>query len=152
MRKSNDATPAPAFRILLIDDNRNGLLVRKSVLTEQGYSVTACGTPEDALVRFTEDRFDLVVTDYRMPRINGTELISRFREITPEMPMVLVSSVVDVIGLNEQNTGADAVVAKNSTEVQHMLLAVGRLLTRKTPKKPARGQASRSRARRVDSA
>ena len=143
MRKSNDATPTPnTFRILLIDDNRNGLLARKSVLTEQGYVVTACNLPEDAIKCFTHDCFDLVVTDYRMPQINGVQLILQLREIDAKVPIVLVSGMVDVLGLNEKNTGADAVIAKNSTEIQHMVRAVNRLLQRKITRKPVRAQSA----------
>lgn len=151
MRKSNEATPAPRSRILLIDDSRNGLLARKAILTEEGYSVTACSTPEEALQCFAESRFDLVVTDYRMPHIDGIELIARIRELNTDIPVVLVSGMVEVLGLNEKNTGADAVVAKSATEVQHMVRAVKRLLTRGTARKPVHRQGTR-RVTRVRSA
>ena len=67
------------FRILLVDDNRNGLLARKSVLEEHGYQVDAHSSPLDALAEFSEQSYDLVVTDYRMPRMNGAQLIAEIR-------------------------------------------------------------------------
>jgi CheY-like chemotaxis protein len=146
MRKSNDVPSAPAFRILLIDDNRNGLLARKSVLVEQGYSVTASNSPEEALEHFAESCFDLVITDYRMPRVNGLQVLARVREMNPKTPVILVSGMVDVLGLTEKNTGADAVVAKTSTEIQHMVRAVNRLLSNRATKKPPRKQAARKNA------
>jgi CheY-like chemotaxis protein len=143
----NEATHVEPFRILLIDDNRNGLLARKSVLTDQGYAVTTYSSPEDALEHLTSNKFDLIVTDYRMPRMNGVELIAHVRALTPTVPIVLVSGMVDVLGLNEKNTGADAVIAKNSSEVQHMIRTVKRLLHRKPPSKPMRTQATRKTTR-----
>ena len=122
------------------------------MLTGEGYAVTALQCPVAALEVFTADFFDLVVTDYRMPRMNGTDLIHKLREIRPSTPIVLVSGMVDVLGLNEQNTGADAVVAKSSLEVSHMVRAVSRLLGRQTPlRKPVRSQAARSSARKKSS-
>lgn len=136
--KMSSAVPTQAFRILLVDDNRNGLLARKCMLEEEGYSVDDCDTPECALLAFRSNRYDLVITDYRMPGMNGAELIATLRQAGAQMPIILLSGLVDVIGLNESNTGADAVISKNANEVQHVLRAVARLLRRPAPKKPVR--------------
>src|SRR4051794_18428242 len=127
MRKPREITPRLESRVLLVDDNRNGLLARKVVLEQEGYTVVSCNAPEEALRHFTEGVFDIVVTDYRMPKMNGIELIAEMRKVRAQVPVVLVSGMVDVLGLTQGNTGADAVVAKNATEVPHMLRAVNRL-------------------------
>lgn len=132
MRKTSEAAN-PVCRILLIDDNLNGLAARKAVLEAQGYRVDACSCPEDGLDLFAQIEFQLVVTDYRMPGMFGTEVITHLRKRRPEIPVLLVSGMVDVLGLNEQNTGADAVVAKNSTEVPNMVRTVSRLLRQRKP-------------------
>jgi CheY-like chemotaxis protein len=63
-RKSS-GEDSPRGVILLVDDNSNGLKVRKSVLQEHGHSVvTSCGG-QDALEIFARGKFDLVVTDRR---------------------------------------------------------------------------------------
>jgi len=131
-------SPATGLRLLLIDDNSRGLLARKVVLEEQGYSVTTCTSPQDALDKFGAEVFDIVVTDYRMPDIDGIQLVSKFRAIRP-VPIVLMSCMVEVLGLNESNTGADAVVAKNVHEISNMIRAVDRLAA-KHLKKPASSQ------------
>jgi len=141
MTKPSTGASAAKPRVLLIDDSRDGLLARKSVLEHQGCDVTTCSCPEEAVERFASAEFDLVVTDFRMPRMNGTEVIQAIRQQRPEIPVVLVSGMVDILGLTEQNTGADAVVAKNASEVSHMVRAVNRLLRRTAaPKKPVRSQ------------
>lgn len=143
MRKTRDTTPSAELRILLVDDNRDGLLARKVVLEQEGYIVKTCSAPEEALAQFCECAFDIVVTDYRMPKMNGVELIAHLRKVRCDVPIVLVSSMVDVLGLNECNTGADAVIAKNATEVSHMLRAVNRLIRRPAVRKPASSQSIR---------
>ncbi|HYZ84609.1 MAG TPA: response regulator, partial [Bryobacteraceae bacterium] len=89
-----------APRILLIDDNRNGLLARKVVLEEQGYSTVVANTPEGGLEEFREGGFDLVVTDFRMPGMNGKEVIEEIRKTNASVPVVLISGLVDPLGLN----------------------------------------------------
>jgi CheY-like chemotaxis protein len=134
MKKSNVLTPVSTFRILLVDDNRNGLLARKSILEEHGFLVSACSSPDEAFAVFNKTAYDLVITDYRMPLMNGTQLIGKIRDLNSGIPIVLISSMVDALGLNEKNTGADAVVAKSANEIAHLIRAVNRLLI---PKKPA---------------
>jgi CheY-like chemotaxis protein len=151
MKTSKAAGPVKVFRILLVDDNRNGLLARKSVLEENGYQVNAYSSPQDALAEFCEQTYDLVVTDYRMPRMNGAQLIAEMREITPKVPIVLISGVVDVLGLDEKTTGANVVIPKSATEVTHLIRAVKRLLTAQPPKKPARSQSGEKLERQAGS-
>jgi CheY-like chemotaxis protein len=146
MPKQSEVASPEERRILLIDDNRNGLAARRSVLQAEGYAVTACNSPQDALNMFITGEFHLVITDYRMPGMNGTEVIQALRRLRPDVRVVLVSGMVEVLGLNEQNTGADAVIAKNSTEVPNMVRTVSRLL--RIPRKPAASTKPRAAAAR----
>jgi CheY-like chemotaxis protein len=149
MKSSKPEGPGKVFRILIVDDNRNGLLARKSVLQEHGYVVDSYSSPEEALAQFKQQAYDLVVTDYRMPKMTGSELITEIRRIKPEIPIVLISSMVDALGLCEKTTGADVVIPKSSTEVTHLIRAVKRLLESHTPKKPVRSQADRKPKKRA---
>jgi CheY-like chemotaxis protein len=91
-----------------------------------------------------------MVTDFRMPRMNGIELISRVRPLQPELPIVLLSGVAGALGLDEKSTGADAVITKGAHEIANLLRSVSRLLARKTPRKPPGSQnngAPKARAR-----
>jgi CheY-like chemotaxis protein len=148
MKPSKSERPTKVFRILLVDDNRNGLLARKSVLQEHGYVVDTCSAPEDALVEFTHQPYDMIVTDYRMPKMTGAELIEQIRITHPLLPIVLISGVVDVLGLDEKTTGANVVIPKSSTEVTHLLRAVKRLLESQAPKKPVRSQSGKASAKK----
>jgi CheY-like chemotaxis protein len=147
MKFSNAASLHPALKVLLIDDNRQGLVARKSVLEEQGYSITTASSGEDGVKQFLGHSFDLVITDYNMPKMNGTQVIERVKAERPGTPVLLISGMVDALGLNEQNTGADIVLAKSSNEVTHLIRAVNRLLRAKTPRKPARSQSASAKAK-----
>src|SRR5882724_10445482 len=115
-------------RILLLDDNSMGLSARRSVLEELGHKVSTCSVPLDALELCGKQRFDVVVTDYKMPKMNGVEFISRLRKQQPTASVILISGFTDTLGLNEANTGADVVIQKSSNEVSHLIRSVARLL------------------------
>jgi CheY-like chemotaxis protein len=134
-------------RILVVDDNELGSLARRGVLNELGHEVAIATTPEGALELFQKESFDLVVTDYKMPVMDGVELIRQIREIRPQMPVVLLSGFTDTLGLSEQNTGANAVIQKSSNEVQNLIRSVNRLLA--APKKPAASQGSAKAKRKT---
>src|SRR5260370_11330970 len=132
LRKSYESSSQA--RILLVDDNANGLKARKTLLEELGYRIATAVNGEDALDHFSRVKFDLVVTDYKMPRMDGLELIARLRKKVPDLPIVLISGYAETLGLNEENTGANAVIQKCANEVSHLVRAVARLLR---PRKPA---------------
>jgi len=129
--------PPPTHpNVLLVDDNRDGLLVRRSLLEEVGYTVQIAHGGEEGLKLFKGSHFDVVVTDYRMPAMNGAELIQRIRTVNPNARVILLSGFVDPLGLTEENTGADVVIAKSSNEAAHLVRWVKRLVNRVAPRKP----------------
>lgn len=126
-------------RILLVDDNSHGLAARRSVLEELGHKVNTCSSPQDALELCVKQRFDIVVTDYKMPKMNGPEFIGRVKKIHPAVRVILISGFTDTLGLNESNTGADLVMQKSSHEVSHLIRSVNRLLRQRPPSKKPPG-------------
>ena len=134
--------------ILLVDDNIRGSTARKTVLEELGHKIHMATSGAEALDQFAEHKYDLVVTDYKMPRMDGLELIGRLRKQKPEILIVLVSGFVDALGLNEATTGADAVIQKSANEVTHLVRAVNRLLRRKPAKKPASSDGRPAKSKR----
>lgn len=144
------AREGPAH-VLLVDDNKSGLGARKTILEELGLRVTTAAGGEDALEQFSKAAFDLVVTDYRMARMNGVELVRRIRGLQPDIPVVMLSGYAEALGLTESNTGADLVLAKNSTEVTHLIRGVSRLLRQRAARKPPKSQKAASRAVRKTS-
>jgi CheY-like chemotaxis protein len=126
----------PGAAILLVDDNPHGLIARRTVLEELGYVVHTGANGEEALHLLEREKVDLVVTDFRMPNMDGVELISRIRELHGDVPIILLSGFVEPLGLTEQSTGADVVLAKSAGEVGFLVRSARRLLNRQMPRKP----------------
>ena len=131
--------------ILLVDDNRDGLLVRRSLLEEIGCCVQIAVNGEEGLKLFESAKFDVVVTDYRMPSMDGGELIQRIRMVDPDARIILLSGFVEPLGLTEQNTGADTVITKSANEPAHLVRSVKRLVNRIVRKPPGSQKASHTR-------
>ena len=104
---------------------------------------------EEGLKLFQAAKFDVVVTDYRMPRMNGVELIQRIRLLDPNARIILLSGFVEPLGLTEQNTGADAVIAKSANEPAHLVRTVKRLVNRPVRKPPDSQKALKTRAEAI---
>ena len=136
-------------RILLVDDNAHGLSARTSVLEELGHKIATASSGTEALECLAEHKFDLMVTDYKMQRMDGLELIVRVRKQSPELPIILISGFVDSLGLSEDNTGADVVIQKSANEVSHLVRAVARLLRKKPARKPAGSETPKAKRKSV---
>ena len=89
---ANSPSQTPCGRILLVDDNSLGLAARRSVLEELGHQVKTSGTAAEALELCGRQSFDVVVTDYKMPKMNGIELIGRLRKLHPATSVISLTT------------------------------------------------------------
>jgi len=129
-------SPVSIPHILLVDDNPDGLLVRRALLEELGYTVEVAENGEKGFALFQTSNFDVVVTDYRMPKMNGVEMIARIRQSDPHARVVLLSGFAEPLGLTAENTGADSVISKSANEPGHLARAVKRLVNAGKRKPP----------------
>ncbi len=92
-----DRVPLPPVtghqRLLLVDDEPAITLVTAKLLARLGFSVTAFNSPLRAWNAFREtpDSFDIVLTDFTMPQMTGTELARRIRDLRPALPILLAT-------------------------------------------------------------
>ena len=77
--------------ILLIDDETIALSNLTHVLQREGYAVTACKSGEDGLAAIQKNAFDLVLTDLKMPGIDGIEVLRHIRATTPDVPVIMIT-------------------------------------------------------------
>jgi CheY-like chemotaxis protein len=136
MKTSLSANRLTTPQILLVDDNRNGLIVRKALLEEEGFAVETAANGEEALEKFAAARIDVIVTDFKMPRMNGAEMIRQIRQNSPQARIILLSGFIEPLGLTEQSTGADVVLGKTANEATQLVRSVKRLLNQGTRKPP----------------
>ncbi|MGA2227945.1 MAG: PAS domain S-box protein, partial [Syntrophobacteraceae bacterium] len=86
-------------RILLVDDESTLMEMATSILERLGYKVTGQTDSVNALevFRLSPDEFDLVITDYTMPKLTGLDLAREVRRIRPDMPVLLCTGFSEKI-------------------------------------------------------
>jgi CheY-like chemotaxis protein len=123
-------------------------MARKTVLEDLGYEVVSVACPDEALAKLVARRFDLLITDYKMPSMTGVDLIRKVREQNFTAPTILLSGFVEALGLDQNNTGADAVIQKNANEIPHLLRAVKSVLRNASSRRPVKSEAPPTKPRR----
>ncbi len=123
MSAATSSQPALPGWILLVDDSLHGCTARRRVLEEQGYHIQCAATSDEALLLLQQRRFDLLITDYRLPNLDGIALVQQARAAQADVRCVLLSGIVDALGLDEASTGADMVIQKSATEVSQLVRA-----------------------------
>ncbi|MGB5440751.1 MAG: sigma-54 dependent transcriptional regulator [Gammaproteobacteria bacterium] len=87
MNPAEDEKP----RILLIDDEAIARSNMSHVLEKAGYTVTSCKDGESGLQELHRAAFDLVLTDLRMPGIDGMQVLQHVQETTPDLPVIMIT-------------------------------------------------------------
>ncbi len=100
-------------RILILDDELSYANMVGDLLTENGYQADICTHPRDALERLNERSYGLVVSDFKMPDINGAELLSDIRRLLPDIPVIMISGLMSKPDLiRVANIGVNVVLEK----------------------------------------
>jgi len=79
------------MRILLVDDEAPLLMTLSANLELEGFEVVEASNGEEALAEVRQGAFDLVLSDIRMPGMNGVELFRKIKEVAPDVPVVLMT-------------------------------------------------------------
>lgn len=82
--------------ILCVDDEKNPLTLRKMVLERAGYEVLTASSAAEAIDLLSRNHVDLVVSDYLMPGVVGTELAKQVKKSHPLIPFILLSGVNEI--------------------------------------------------------
>ena len=78
-------------KILVADDDKNMRFLLSYFLTTEGFEVVTATDGEEAWKIFLEDVYDLVITDFQMPGINGLRLAANIKERRPGTTVILMS-------------------------------------------------------------
>ena len=83
--------------ILIVDDNETFLYAARELIMRQrrGFLVTTAADAEEALLAIRQQNYDVVVSDIRLPGLQGLELLEECRRIRPETPVVLITGYGD---------------------------------------------------------
>jgi len=83
------------FRILLIDDEPAQILSIQSFLKRRDYQVVSANSGTEGLALFKKGNINLVFTDFRMPDMNGLQVVQEIAKINPEIPVVVLTAYSD---------------------------------------------------------
>lgn len=117
-------------RVLVVEDHDNMRKLMLSRLNQEGYNATGAVNGEEGLKQFEHQAFDLVICDLMMPKMNGYELIAKIRDISSEVPILIITAK-DSFEDKAQGfqVGSDDYMVK-PVHLSEMMLRVSALLRR----------------------
>lgn len=118
--------------VLVIDDNPTVIDTLVAMLYDMGAEAAPCLDAFDAIDALHEDPdfWDLVITDYDMPGMNGAHLARKLREIRPDLPVMLLTALPRVHQMHQKQVGLfDAVLGKPLSAAQLASSAVRAIAT-----------------------
>jgi len=99
-------------RVLLVEDEKN---IRESVETalSDRYEVSAFESAEKALTAMADSGFDILITDIKLPGMTGIELLSKFKALSPDSPVIVMTAFSSInSAIEAMKAGADEYVPK----------------------------------------
>ncbi|MGZ5781194.1 MAG: response regulator, partial [Burkholderiaceae bacterium] len=85
-----------SYRILLVDDEPSVLSALKRVFRQENYEVVTSNDPKQALDLLSSESFQVIISDYMMPAMNGGELLKQARALHPAMIRIMLTGHADV--------------------------------------------------------
>jgi DNA-binding NtrC family response regulator len=77
--------------ILIIDDEKAIRKTLTEILSFEGYKIDEAADGEEGLKRFSEKKYDLVLCDIKMPKLDGIEFLERAKMLHPDVPIIMIS-------------------------------------------------------------
>ncbi len=105
----------PTEKILVVDDEQSMTQFLGIVLRKEGYQVTSTNSGKDALEKVRGESFDAVITDIRMPGMDGIQLLEGIKKIDPTLPVVIMTAYASQqSAIDAVNLGAFQYLIKNA--------------------------------------
>jgi two-component system response regulator HydG len=119
------------IRILVVDDEESAREGLRKLLKLEGYDVTVAEDGVVALERASEQPPDVVVTDLKMPRMDGLELMARLHEIYGALPVIVVTAFGDVSSaVSAMRKGAEHYLVK-PVDIDELQVAIDKSIERR---------------------
>src|SRR3954471_21044787 len=111
-------------KILIVDDQDMMRDSLAATLAREGHEIIAATDGAMAITRLTQGRFDLLISDLKMPKMTGIELLQEARKLRPEMPVVLMTAFASVqTAVEAMKLGAYDYIQKpfDGEEIKHLV-------------------------------
>src|SRR6266536_3296912 len=130
-RPTKTADSKKSVRILVVDDEASARSGMEKLLAQEGYTVDTAEDGKAALTSAAERPPDLVITDLKMPGMDGVELVARLHEQDPDLPVIVATAFGDVSSaVAAMRAGAEDYFTK-PVEFDALLLSLERALSRR---------------------
>jgi two-component system response regulator PilR (NtrC family) len=127
-------------KVLVVDDEKAMRELLTVLLEKQGHAAIAASDGEEALRLVAEERPDLVISDVRMPRMDGIGLLAGLRERDPRLPVIMITAYASSEStIQAMRLGADDYITK-PFRVSEIRMVVEKGLARRLAAEPERAQ------------
>ncbi|MBA4357355.1 MAG: DNA-binding response regulator [Desulfovibrio sp.] len=114
--------------ILILDDEQNYLLVLDAILSDAGYKVTTLSDPEMGLAFLEESEVDVVVTDMKMPKLTGKEVLDHVKKHYSYIPVLIMTAFGSIeAAVEAMRTGAFDYITKPFSN-EELLLSISKAM------------------------
>src|SRR4030042_2325007 len=118
-------------RILIVDDEEMICSVMSRRLTREGYVCVTAQNGEGALRHFYKDSFSLIISDIKMPEMDGIELLKEVKAVHPGILMIMVTAYPEIdLALEAMRLGAYDFIIKPA-DLELVILSVKRAFEKK---------------------
>ena len=120
------------LNILVVEDGQSQREMLRDFLKEEGYPVSEAENGEGALTKLREEHFDLVLTDYKMPGMDGMALLQAAKQLNPEVDVVVMTAFGTVeTAVSAMKAGASDYISK-PIDLDELQLLIDRISGRRT--------------------
>lgn len=116
-------------KILVVDDDQDGLQLLDFALKSKGWQVVAASTGNEALELFKKDSFDLVLLDLRLPDVDGLEVMTKIKEMAPDIEVIIISGYSSVDKAVEATKEGAFYFIEKPIDLERMFLLVEKALS-----------------------
>ena len=102
--------------ILIVEDEELVAETLSDILELLGYNVTITSNGEEGFKKFKKEKFELIITDIHMPKLDGFQLVKKIRSSDKEIPILVLSGFIDSEHIQKiLDMGADGYIEKPFT-------------------------------------
>ena len=117
-------------KIIIVDDDES---IRKTffLILQKDYRVYLAKDSKEALQRFRRAKIDLIIADFKLPYLNGVEMIAKFRELGYRGNVILISAYPDLVNVDELSRLSISHFFVKPLDLDSINISVDRLLNSK---------------------
>ena len=118
--------------ILVVEDGKSQRIMLNDFLVSQGHQVSEAEDGQEAIIKVKQNYYDLVLLDYRLPGMDGMEVLERIKAINPEIDVIVMTAYGTVdIAVRAMKLGAADYISK-PIELEELNIMIQRISERRT--------------------